>query len=176
MPVLIHRLDNPFPCMLNKRRRTTMTLVLRDPFDAMVPLREAMNRLFEESFIGPRFEFLTPRTFPVNIYETEDKQRYVIEAALSGFKPEEVQITAVGDTLTIVAAKKDEAKVEKGTYMRREHYVGEMSRTFTLPTFVDAEKVEAVFEQGVLKLYIPKAEEVKPKQIPVKIKEPAIAH
>jgi HSP20 family protein len=162
--------------MLKERRRTTMTLVLRDPFDAMVPLREAMNRLFEESFIGPRFEFLTPHTFPVNIYETEDKQQYVIEAALPGFKPEEVQITAVGDTLTIVAAKKEEAKVEKGSYMRREHSVGEMSRTFTLPTFVDAEKVEAVFEHGVLKLYIPKEEEGKPRQIPVKSKEPAMAH
>ena len=152
-----------------------MTLIMRDPFEAMVPLREAMNRLFEESFLGPRFEFFTPRTFPVNIYETEDKKQYVIEAALPGFKPEELQITAVGETLTISAAKKGEEKVEKGAYMRRERYEGEMSRTFTLPTFVDAEKVQATFEHGVLKLYIPKTEEAKPKQIPVKIKEPALA-
>ena len=148
-----------------------MTLVLRDPFDAMVPLRDAMYRLFEESFIGSRFEFLAPRTFPVNIYETEDKMKYVIEAALPGFKPEEVQITAVGETLTIVAAKKEEEKVEKEAYVRREHYVGEMTRTFTLPTFIEPEKVEAVFEHGVLKLYIPKVVEAKPKQIPIKVKE-----
>ena len=74
-----------------------MTLITRDPFEAMVPLREAMNRLFEESFLGPRIEFFTPRTFPVNIYEAEEKQQYVIEAALPGFTPEELQITAVGD-------------------------------------------------------------------------------
>jgi HSP20 family protein len=153
-----------------------MTLIWRDPFDAMVPLREAVNRLFEESFIGPRFEFLTPRTFPVDIYESEDKLFYVIEAALPGFKPEELHITAVGETLTITAVKKEEEKLEKDLYVRRERYTGEMTRTFTLPTMVEVEKIEAVFEHGVLKLYIPKAEEVKPKEIPIKVKELAGVH
>ena len=148
-----------------------MSMIWRDPFEAMTPLREAMNRLFEESFIGPRFEFLTPRTFPVDIYESEDKLQYVIEAALPGFKPEELHITAVGDTLTISAVKKEEEKLEKEPYVRRERYTGEMTRTFTLPTVIDVEKIEAVFEHGVLKLYIPKAEEVKPKEIPIKVKE-----
>ena len=148
-----------------------MSMIWRDPFEAMTPLREAMNRLFEESFIGPRFEFLTPRTFPVDIYESEDKLFYVIEAALPGFKLEELTITAVGDTLTISAIKKEEKLPEKEQYVRRERYTGEMTRFFTLPTVVDVEKVEAVFEHGVLKLYIPKAEEVKPKEIPIKVKE-----
>jgi HSP20 family protein len=148
-----------------------MKLILRDPFEAMMPFREAMNRLYEESFIGPRFEYLTPRTFPVDIYESEDKLHYVIEAALPGFKPEELHITAAGDMLTISAVKKEEEKLEKELFVRRERYTGEMIRTFTLPTVVDVEKVEAVFEHGVLKLYIPKAEEVKPKQIPIKVKE-----
>ncbi len=148
-----------------------MPLILRDPLEAMTPLREAVNRLFEESFIGPRFEYLTPRTFPIDIYETEDKLYYVIEAALPGFKPEELDITAVGDTLTIVAVKKEEEKPEKDLFVRRERYMGEMTRTFTLPTVVDVEKVEAVFEHGVLKLSIPKVEEVKPRQIPIKVKE-----
>jgi len=153
-----------------------MSLIWRDPFEAMLPLREAMNRLFEESFIGPRFEFLTPRTFPVDIYESPDKLFYVIEAALPGFKPEELHITAVGDTLTISAFKKEAEKAEKESYVRRERYTGEMIRTFTLPTVINAEKIEAVFEHGVLKLYIPKAEEVKPKEIPIKVKELAGVH
>jgi HSP20 family protein len=147
-----------------------MTLIWRDPFEAMMPLREAVNRLFEESFIGPRFEFLTPRTFPVNIYESADKLYYVLEAALPGFKLEELHITAMGDTLTISAVKEEE-KLAKELYVRQELYTGEMTRTFTLPTMVDVEKIEAVFEHGVLKLYIPKAEEVKPKEIPIKVKE-----
>ncbi len=94
----------------------------------------------------------------------------MIEASLPGFKPEELHITAVGDTLTISAVKKEE-KLEKEPYVRRERYTGEMTRTFTLPTVVDVEKIEAVFEHGVLKLSIPKAEEVKPKEIPIKVKE-----
>jgi HSP20 family protein len=77
----------------------------------------------------------------------------------------------VGDTLTISAIKKEEKLPEKEQYVRRERYTGEMTRFFTLPTVVNVEKVEAVFEHGVLKLYIPKVEEVKPKQIPIKIKE-----
>ncbi len=148
-----------------------MPLTLRDPFEAMVPLREAMSRLFEESFIGPRFEYLTPRTFPVDIYESEDKLFYVIEAALPGFKLDELHITALGDTLTISVLKKEEEKLAKVAFVRRERYEGEMTRTFTLPTMVDIAKIEAVFDHGVLSLTIPKAEVVKPKEIPIKVKE-----
>src|SRR5436305_7242978 len=61
-------------------RRKPMSLVPRDPFDALTPLREAMNRLFEDSFFGPRFDILTGRAFPVDLYETEDGKQYVIEA------------------------------------------------------------------------------------------------
>lgn len=148
-----------------------MSLVPRDPFEAMMPLREAINRMFEESFVWPRFELFTGRFFPIDISETEDKQQYVIEASLPGIKPEEMQITAEGDTLTIrVARKVEEEKKEKGTYVRRERYEGEMTRTVSLPTAIDADKVQATYEHGVLTLRVPKAEGVKPKQIPVKVK------
>ena len=128
-----------------------MKLMWRDPFEAMMP----------------RFEFLTPNTFWVDMYESEDKLYYVIEATLPGFKPEELHITALGDTLTISAVKKYDEK----HYVRRERYPAEMTRTFTLPTVVDVEKIEAVFEYGMLKLSIPKVEEVKLKEIPIKVKE-----
>ncbi len=153
-----------------------MSMIPRDPFEALTPLREAMNRLLEESFVGPRFELLTARTFPLDIYESEDKQQYVIEASVSGFKPEEIRITAEGNTLMIRAAKKEEKKEEKGAYVRRERYEGEMSRSVTLPSAIDASKVEATYEHGVLTLRIPKAEGAKPKQIAVKVKEAASAH
>lgn len=81
----------------------------------------------------------------------------------------------MGDTLTISAIKK-EPLPPKEQYVRRERYVGEMTRTFTLPTLVDPEKIEAVFEHGVLKLTIPKVEEIKPKEIPIKVKELVGAH
>ena len=149
-----------------------MSLVPRDPFEALMPLREAINRMFEESFVWPRFELFTGRFFPIDISETEDKQQYVIEASLPGIKPEELQITAEGDTLTIRVARKveEEEKKEKGTYVRRERYEGEMTRTLSLPTAINPDKVQATYERGVLTLRVPKAESVKPKQIPVQVK------
>lgn len=86
---------------------------------------------------------------------------------------EEVQITAEGDTLLIQARKKEEDKTEKGSFVRRERYEGEMSRSITLPTTFDPAKVEATYEHGLLKLTIAKAEAAKPKQIPINVKEPA---
>jgi HSP20 family protein len=130
-----------------------------------------MNRLFEESFISPRFEFFTSRTFPLDVYETPDRQQYVVEAALPGLKPEDIQITAEGDTLTIHVAKKGEEKVEKGNYVRREFFAGEMSRSVTLPTPIDPNRVEASYENGVLSVRAAKAAGAQPKQIPIKVKE-----
>jgi HSP20 family protein len=152
-------------------------MIWRDPREAFTPLREAANRLFEENFVWPeRFEVFTGRTFPVDVYETKDQQGYVVEAAIPGAKPDEISITAIGDTLTIRYATKGEEKVEKPNYVRRERYEGEMSRTITLPTKIEPEKVKATYEQGVLRLEMPKVESAKPKQIHVKVKEPAGAH
>jgi len=150
-----------------------MKLTRYEPFDALVPLRDAMNRLFEDSFVGsgPLGLSLEGRTFPVDIYETD--KHYTIEAGLPGVKPEDIQITALGDTLTIRATQKHEEKKETGTYVRRERYEGEISRTIVLPTTVEAETVEATYEHGILKLQVPKAEEAKAKQIRVQTKEAA---
>ena len=149
-----------------------MSMMWRDPREAFTPLRDVMNRLFEESFIWPgRLEVFTGRTFPVDVYETNDQQGYVVEASLPGAKPEDISISAMGDTLTIRYATKGEEKVEKPSYVRRERYEGEMSRTITLPTQIQPEKVQATYEHGVLTLQVPKSEAVKPKQIEVKVKE-----
>jgi HSP20 family protein len=148
-----------------------MSLAPRETFGGLTPLRDAMNRLFEESFLGPRFEFFGGRSFPLDVYETPDRQQYVVEAALPGYKPEEIEITAEGDTLNVRASRKSEEKVEKGNYVRREFYMGEMSRSITLPTPIDPNKVEASYEQGVLSVRIPKAQGSQPKQILIKTKE-----
>lgn len=150
-----------------------MSMMQREPFEVLTPLREAMNRLFEESFVGPRIDFLVGRIFPIDVYETENKHKYIIEAALPGVKPEDLQVTAEDDTLTIRVAKKQEEKAEKGIYLRRERYEGEMYRTITLPVRIEADKVEAVFEHGILKLSVPKAEEARPRKISVRVREAA---
>jgi HSP20 family protein len=148
-----------------------MSLTPREASGGFTSLRDAMNRLFEESFIGPRFELFGGRAFPLDVYETPDQQQYVVEAALPGFKPEEMQITAEGDTLTIRTTRKGEEKVEKGNYVRREFYMGEMSRSVALPTPIDPSKVDASYEHGILTVRVPKAQGAQPKRIPVKVKE-----
>lgn len=148
-----------------------MSLMWRDPMEMATPLRDVMSRLLEESFIWPeRLEISATRACPIDLYESEDQQQYILEASVAGFKPEEIQITSSGDTVTIHAARKEEARREQAGYVRRERYAGEMSRTVTLPAHINADKIQATCEQGVLTLTIPKAAEAKPKQIPIKAK------
>jgi HSP20 family protein len=159
------------------RGETSMSMIWKDPFEALMPLREAVNRLFEDSFVWPgRLEVFTGRTFPVDVYETKDQQGYILEASLPGVKPDDIAITAMGNTLTIHYATKGEEKVEKPNYVRHERFEGEMTRAITLPTPILPEKILATYEQGILKLQVPKSEEVKPKHIPIKVKELAGAH
>lgn len=151
-----------------------MHLMRRDQ-EPLMRLRDAMERLFEDSFImsGP-FSFPGVRVFPIDISENDNS--YIVEAPLPGRRPEDIEITAMGDTLTIRTTQKREEKTEKeGRYVRQERYEGEMSRTITLPGSVDPDKVKATYEQGVLKLEIPKAQAQQSKRIQVQMKEPAAA-
>ena len=146
-------------------------LVRWEPFRDLISLREAMDRLFEESFIRPRGGWLAPLgagALAVDMYETD--QDVVIKSSVPGVKAEDIDITITGDTLTIKGETKAEEKVEKANYVRQERRYGAFSRSVTLPTSIVAEKAKAEFENGVLTLTLPKAEEVKPKAIKVKAK------
>ncbi|GHO84444.1 Hsp20/alpha crystallin family protein [Dictyobacter formicarum] len=151
-------------------------LAPRDPLEALMPLREAMSRLFEESFVTPRFEMLTMRTIPLDVYETDDKKQYVIEASIAGFKPEEIEVTAEDNVISIHASKKEQKEPkEKESYIRRERHVSEVERTVALPTHINPDKIQASYEHGVLTLKVPKMEEAKPKHVPIKVKETTVA-
>lgn len=149
-------------------------MVRWDPVQELTPLREAMNRLLEDSFVGLGRLDIFGRTFPVDVRETSEE--YIVEAALPGFKPDELLITATYDTLTIRAIHKAEEKPEKPAYVRRERYEGEISRVIELPTRIEADRVKATYEHGLLLLHLPKVEEAKPKQITVEVKEPLLTH
>lgn len=144
-----------------------------EPRETFGSLRDAVGRLFEESFVNPRAieSLVFGRSFPLDITETEHE--YVVEASLPGVKLEDVQITALGNTMTIRAMRKPAEMTEKTkTYMRRERYEGEVQRIITLPTPIEVERVSAVYENGVLTVRIPKTEIPKPKQIRVTIEHP----
>lgn len=140
-----------------------------DPFSEMVTLRQAMDRLFEDSVVSP----LNWRTISgeaaspaLDVHQTPDE--IVITAALPGLKPEDVDITITGQTLSIRGEFKVDEKIDRDQYLYRERRYGTFHRQLQLPTRVQGEKADATFEHGVLTLSIPKAEEVKPRQIQVK--------
>lgn len=145
-----------------------MPLKRWDPFREMITLREAMDRLFEESFVRPT---VTPRrmrgTLAVDVRETSDA--FVISASVPGLKPEDLNINVVGDTVTLSGEINEEAG-EEGSYIHRERRFGPFTRTLTLPTPLNPDKAEAIIENGVLTLTLPKAEEAKPKTIKIKTK------
>ncbi len=146
-----------------------MSLIPWEPFEGLTPLREAMNQLLEGSFVGlNRFEPFG-RMFPMDVIEKDGE--YVIEASLPGVKPEQIAITATENTLTIRATTKaeEEKKGKEGTYVRRERYAGEISRTVGLPMPIDPDKITAMYAHGVLTLQVPKAPKAQPKQIPVQV-------
>jgi len=144
------------------------TLARWDPLKEMVTLREAMDRLFAESFVRPgsAFPVMGMEGPAVDMYQTKDD--IVVKAALPGLKPDDIDISVTGDLLTIKGELKDEEKVEEGNYLRKERRFGQFVRELSLPTLVNSEKAKAEFEHGVLTLRLPKAEAVKPKSITIK--------
>lgn len=148
-----------------------------DPFEDFVSLRDAMDRLFEESFVWPSLLFRRremgngqPRTWtlPVDIYETNDD--FVIRAYVPGVNPDNMEITIRGDTVTLHGNIPME-EAEGQTWHRRELWYGDFHRAITLPAPIEADKAEANFQNGLLTLYLPKVEEVRPKQIKVQVKK-----
>lgn len=144
------------------------SLIRFEPMREMISLREAMDRLFNEAFtpsIGLTAGWQVPA---VDLYQTNDE--VVIKAALPGLKADDVQISITGDMLTLKGEFKQEDEKKERSYHLREQRYGAFERSFSLPTHVVADKAKAEFENGILTITLPKAEEVKPKVITVKAK------
>ncbi len=150
-----------------------MSLMRFDPERELLSLRDAMNRLMEESFVLPSILGEVRGTgrawgLAVDMYETND--HLVVKASVPGVKPENLDITVQGETLTIKGEMKDEQEEKQGRYHFRERRYGAFSRTLTLPFPIQSDKVTANFEDGVLTLTLPKAEEIRPRTIKVQTK------
>jgi HSP20 family protein len=140
------------------------------PFGELSPFRKEMDRLWNR-FLG---ETPFARTFnemwspSVDISETKDD--FVVKAELPGLEAKDVNVSISGNVLTIKGEKKAEEEEKDEHYHRVERYSGSFQRVFQLPSGVKADKVEANFDKGVLKVILPKVEEAKKKQIEVKVK------
>jgi HSP20 family protein len=138
-----------------------------DPFGETVSLRSAMDRLFEDSFVSPMgwrtlggSDAISPA---VDVHETNDE--IVVTAALPGMKADDVEITMTGQNLSLRGEFKADEEISRDQYLYRERRFGSFSRSIQLPVRVQGERADATFTDGVLTLRIPKAEEVKPRQI-----------
>jgi HSP20 family protein len=101
---------------------------------------------------------------------TEHDDQYIVKVELPGVNKDEVKITLDNNILTIRGEKKQDREVKKENYHRVERSYGSFQRSFTLPSTVKSDKIDAVYKDGVLQIALPKAEEAKPKQIEVKVK------
>ena len=146
-----------------------MTLVRRtSPFGELVTLRHTMDRLFDETFTRPRAWGLASGALsglPLDVRSAADA--LVVEAALPGIRPEDVEVTVEDRTLKIRADAREEHQETEGEILVNEIRRGSVRRSITLPRGLETDKASATFENGVLRLSIPRAEEVKPRQIQI---------
>ncbi len=144
-----------------------MTIVRRpSPLGEFVSLRQAMDRLFEDSFFRPSSSSLGgdgSAAVPLDITNAPDA--LIVEAALPGMRPEDVDITIESGTLTIRAESRTERQETDGEMLVNEIRHGSASRSVALPSGLEPDKAAATFEHGILHLSIPRAEAVKPRQI-----------
>ena len=149
-------------------------LIRWEPAREMMSLRDAMDRLFDDAFTRPlsiKDNWSVPA---VDMYQTDDE--IVVKAALPGIKADEVQINITGEVLTLKGEVKHEEektsspKEKEIAWHIREQRYGSFERSVVLPTDVVADKAKAEFENGILTITLPKADEVKPRTITVKAK------
>lgn len=149
-----------------------MAIVRWDPFRDLVGLQERMNRMFDESFRGAGRSGedwgLGGAWAPaVDIYEQDGN--IVVKAELPGVDPKDVDVRVENNTLTLRGERKIDNEVKQENYHRVERSYGTFTRSFSLPSVLDQEKIKAEYKDGVLKVTLPKHEQAKPKQINIAV-------
>ena len=143
-------------------------LIRWEPAREMMTLREVMDHLFDDAFTRPLTLRDGSSAPAIDMYQTDDE--IVVKASLLGVEADEVQINITGEVLTIKGETKQvEEKKEKAWHMREQRW-GTFERAVALPIEVVSDKAKAEFENGILTITLPKAEEVTPKVINIKPK------
>ncbi len=148
-----------------------MAIVRWDPFRDLAEVQDRVNRVLGE-FYGTRGQDDVMRRGawipPVDIYEGANHEM-INKAELPDVKREDIDIRVENNTLTLTGEKKFDDEVKKDQYHRVERAYGQFSRSFSLPSTIDTEKVAADYRNGVLTIKLPMREEAKPKQIQVQV-------
>lgn len=143
-----------------------MAVVRWKPLQDITRMQRDMNSLFDSFFNESDYDYPASWSPRVDIKETKDD--YQLVAELPGMNKGDVKITMRENTLQISGEKKAQEEDKSTNYHRIERHYGAFSRSFTLPSAVNASKINAVFKDGELKLTLPKVEEAKPKEIEIK--------
>jgi HSP20 family protein len=149
-----------------------MAIVRWEPFRDLVTIQDRMNRIFDDAFRVPRGaedEWALGGSWapPVDIYEQGGN--LVLKAELPGIDPKDVDVRVENNVLTLRGERKFDQDVKRENCHRVERAYGTFSRAFTLPNIVDTTSIKAEFKDGLLRVTMPKREEVKPKQIQIEI-------
>ena len=146
-----------------------MTLTRWTPLHHLSNLRNELEKMFEDpysSLLEDKQPFFTGWGPALDLYE--DKESIFVKAEVPGMKKEELEITLHDGTLTLSGERKEPTLLEGTTAIRTERFIGRFSRSVSLPSSVDADKVKAAYRDGILTVVLPKAEDAKPKQIQIK--------
>jgi HSP20 family protein len=147
-----------------------MTVLARwEPFRELSTLQDRMNRLFRDSYGPESQETLTTSTFAPLVDVYEDEHNITLKIEVPGIDEKDIDVRIENNTLTVHGERKFEKEEKEENFRRVERQYGSFTRSFTLPTTVDAEHVQANYDKGVLKIALPKKAEAKPKQIKVNV-------
>lgn len=141
-----------------------MSMERRRRAPGYLPLRDAIDQLFEGSFITPQVFSGQAGNTPVDLYVTDED--VVVDMAIPGANPDDINISVTGDTVTVSGEIKRQEP--RGQAYLQEIWEGRFQRSFTLPTQVDANGADASFHNGILRLRLPKSEATKPRKIQVR--------
>jgi HSP20 family protein len=151
-----------------------MTVLTRwEPFREFSTLQDRMNRLFRETQGNSQDEALTSSSFAPAVDVYEDEHNVTLKIEVPGIDEKDIDVRIENNTLTVHGERKIEKEEKEENYRRVERQYGSFTRTFNLPPTVDAEKVQADYDKGVLNITLPKKAEAKPKQIKVNVGQSA---
>lgn len=144
-------------------------IIRRDPINEMLSWNRAMERMLDNFYREGDLSFGEPLNLrmPLDVIETDEE--FIVKADVAGIDPDNIEITYTDNNLSLKGEISEEREEgQEGRYHLRERSYGTFSRTISMPGSVDVEKIAAETENGVLKIHLPKVEEVKPRKIEIK--------
>jgi HSP20 family protein len=139
----------------------------RSAWDALDELQREMERIFDLTLVSSRFFWEAGRQYPpINVYETANE--FILIVPLPGVKPQDLEVTTVGDRLTIRGERKRQQLAPEETFRREERWMGSWCRTIGLPERADPSSVTGTLENGLLVLRVAKVPEAQSRQVQIR--------